>query len=77
MEKKITPKFKIGDVIIWKDSKYKEEQIITGIRNDEKYQLYSVNGTNKMIEACFPIEWQDDAELVGHKSLVIGDKVYE
>ncbi len=70
---KIKPKFIIGDVVRHKDSN--REHLITGV--DVDAQTYSIDGDNKMIEWYFDFDKQDDYCLVSHKSVQIGNVIYE
>ena len=67
----IRPKYIIGDVV----KKGDEEHLITGVSIKE--QKYSIDGDNKMIEWYFDFDEQDDYTLVGHKSVQIGNTIYE
>lgn len=69
----IRPKFIIGDVV--KQGNDGQEHLITGV--DVKEQKYSIDGDNKMIEWYFDFDKQDDYTLVGHKSVQIGNTIYE
>jgi len=72
MNKIIRPKFIIGD-IVKKDNG--DEHLITGVCIKE--QKYSIDGDNKMIEWFFDFSEQDEYVLVNHKSIRIGNVLYE